>query len=379
MATAKNKTSRALAGWIDRGMGRPLAIGVFAVSAIALAVLQFGASRSIDADAVGWAPSLEHAPVATGVIAQVHVRPGQLVREGEPLVTIEAEMLTRQRDLIDAEIRRAIREGHYEQVRAQSEQDDRRWDRASLVARTRQRSLGARYEELRRRGVLGEIETQASTVQQAAEARAVTAEEERAMQLLLVEERLRTTEAGELVRSELSLLRELRAQTENDDEHALERSVIDLWESELELLQLQRQQVDAQLSHLVVRSLAAGRVVEVLDRGAPVTPQTAVAVVVPVRATEVVAYLPAETNRAFLERGATALVSVHADELSCTGTLQVHTGAQVEQAPGQISSPIFSQPVFGLPLHVALPPNCPIGIGQRVSVSVAECTARPSC
>ncbi|MBZ0120694.1 MAG: biotin/lipoyl-binding protein, partial [Sandaracinaceae bacterium] len=108
MSKKKNKTL--MGGWIERGMSRPLALGVFALSALVLVLLELTSRHTLSVDGVGRAGGISLSAPAIGVVSEVRVQQGQLVREGEVVLTIEAAEVRRQLDQVDADIRRTIRE-----------------------------------------------------------------------------------------------------------------------------------------------------------------------------------------------------------------------------------------------------------------------------
>ena len=357
-----------VAAFVERWTGRPTAVLVFAASFALLAYVELGAYRSVTAEGVGWSPTVEYAVPASGVVAELHVREGERVQVGDLLVTVEALPLRQDLERVDAEIRRTIREGRFEQARLAAERDRESWERMERLSRARARAAETRAEAQRHAALMGHTEGSAGSVREAAGQRLVTGAELRSVQSELFEHEARAREASALVRSELTTLRELRESLPDDEAHGLERSLVELWESELELLRVQREGIEEQLASLVVRAGAQGRVVTLVSVGSPVAPNTPLARIVPERAEEVVAYLAPEIDPSSVPVGA-QLVAVRAAGVACVGRLPTRVGAEVALAPGQLSTAVLGRPMYGLPVRVELPPDCMVGVGQHVSLS----------
>lgn len=357
-----------VAAFVERWTGRPTAVLVFVASFGILAYVELSAYRSVTADGVGWSPTVEYAVQASGVVTELHVREGERVQVGDLLVTVEALPLRRDLERVDAEIRRTIREGRFEQASLAAERDRETWERMERLSRARGRAAETRAEAQRHAALMGHSESSAGTVREAAGQRLVTGAELRSAESELFEHEARAREASALVRSELTTLRELRESLPDDEAHGLERSLVELWESELELLRVQREGIEEQLATLVVRAGAQGRVVTLVSVGSPVAPNTPLARIVPERAAEVVAYLAPEIDPSSVPVGE-QLVAVRAAGVACVGRLPTRVGAEVALAPGQLSTAVLGRPMYGLPVRVELPPDCMVGVGQHVSLS----------
>lgn len=122
---------------------------------------------------------------------------------------------------------------------------------------------------------------------------------------------------------------------------------------------------------LVVLSHADGRVQFILDSGASVALGTTIATVVPERADEIVAYVPAETDPTQILPGSEVRI-VNAGVSGCreSGTIR-RFGASVLEAPGQLRGPL-RLPLYGLPVYLSVPEGCELGVGQVVAVEFAR-------
>jgi len=150
------------------------------------------------------------------------------------------------------------------------------------------------------------------------------------------------------------------------DRPSLERPTEALYAKELGVLQTRRDQLLADRSGLTIESSHAGRVVRVVPPGSSVAAGSSVASVVAEYAEEIVAYVPAETDPAAIAPGAPVYIARPA--LSCRGVGRVlRRGAAVEAAPSQLRN-LFRFPVHGMPVHVSIPPDCRLGVGQVLSV-----------
>jgi multidrug resistance efflux pump len=150
------------------------------------------------------------------------------------------------------------------------------------------------------------------------------------------------------------------------DRPSLERPTEALYARQLGVLQTRRDQLLEDRRGLTIASSHSGRVVRVSPPGSSVAAGSSVASVVAEYADEIVAYVPAQTDPAQIAVGAPVYISRPA--LSCRGVGRVlRRGAAVEAAPTQLSD-LFRFPVHGMPVHVSVPPDCRLGVGQVLSV-----------
>lgn len=148
---------------------------------------------------------------------------------------------------------------------------------------------------------------------------------------------------------------------------SLEGETEAVFAARLEQLHGRRKQLFEDRDHLVIRSRADGRVRFILDHGASVALGTTIATVVPERAEEIVAYVPAETDPTQILLGSEARI-VNAGVSGCreSGTVRGF-GASVLEAPGQLRGPLRF-PLYGLPVYLSVPEGCELGVGQVVAV-----------
>ncbi len=150
------------------------------------------------------------------------------------------------------------------------------------------------------------------------------------------------------------------------DRPSLERPTEALYAKELGVLQTRRNQLLEDQRGLTVVSSHSGRVVRVAPPGSSVAAGSSVASVVAEYADEIVAYVPAETAPAEIVAGAPVYIA--RPSRSCRGAGRVlRRGAAVEEAPTQLKN-LFRFPVHGMPVHVSVPPDCRLGVGQVLSV-----------
>jgi multidrug resistance efflux pump len=143
------------------------------------------------------------------------------------------------------------------------------------------------------------------------------------------------------------------------------------FQAELELLRTRRRLLREDLGQRVITARAPGRIAEVAAVGSAVTPVTIVAQLLPEQATEIIAYLPAETASELVAVGAE--VAVTAPTNLCgdqRGTL-LRMGAVVEQAPGQLDT-LLRRPTYGRPVYISIPRGCALGVGQTLSVEISR-------
>lgn len=132
-----------------------------------------------------------------------------------------------------------------------------------------------------------------------------------------------------------------------------------------------RKQLLADRDRLVVRSQTDGRVQFILDSGAAVGLGTSIATIIPDRADEIIAFVPAETEPSQVLLGSDARI-VSAGSSGCRESAAVRRfGASVLEAPGQLRGPL-RLPLYGLPVYLSVPEGCELGVGQVVAVEFAR-------
>lgn len=150
------------------------------------------------------------------------------------------------------------------------------------------------------------------------------------------------------------------------DAPSLERPTEALFAAELAEQQARRSQLAADRESLIIKATHAGRIVEVLAIGSSVGAGSSVASITPEYATEIVAYVPSDTNPLTVAGGAP--VFLPRSDPGCEGMAEVmRRGATVEKAPGQLRW-LFRAPMHGMPVYISIPPNCRLGVGQVLTV-----------
>ncbi len=168
-----------------------------------------------------------------------------------------------------------------------------------------------------------------------------------------------------LEESQLGVLRQSTGEQGGDD--ALAQASARLHQTRITLLEAQRDDLQARIEGLEVRAAHSGIVASVLSPGAVVSRGVSVARLVPPHASEVVAYFPPETNPAVAPRVGEVLIA-QSEGNTCAGELTRRVGAEVTTIPGETGP--FGGPTYGLPVHIAVPTECQLGVGQRVRVSL---------
>lgn len=348
--------------------GRALSVAVFVVSVTLLVGLEIQRSPDVTVAAVAHASAVEHPAPAQSTVREVHVNNGDPVEAGDLLVTLDDEELRRALRYLDIDIAVAIEEGRLAQAQVADESS-----RQALEARAQLRAAIRDAEIVR--GEVASHEALVVTAQEAAD-RAQSLSEQRLLQQAAAQEAQRRlveieasrTAAEARLNAELRRLRQTQATTANDSSEELLTATVRLHQSRLESLQLRRRDTAEQIARLQVHAAAPGVVANVPDMGRSVALGESVARVVPRRATEVVAYLSPETNPETIAEGRRVLIA-QAEGDACAGQLVRGAGAEVVQMPGQAVSAGRIAPT-GLPVHVALPPECSLGVGQLVWVTL---------
>ncbi|MFT5039880.1 MAG: multidrug resistance efflux pump [Hyphomicrobiaceae bacterium] len=143
-----------------------------------------------------------------------------------------------------------------------------------------------------------------------------------------------------------------------------------LYAKQIEAVQGRRQRLLADRQELTIVSGVDGVIASVARLGASIGEGASVAAIVPEFAQEIVAFVPATTDPATISPGSRAFISSPTSTTACRGVGEVlRRGAVVEAAPGQLRG-VFSSTVHGLPVHISVPPDCELGIGQVVTVDL---------
>ena len=150
------------------------------------------------------------------------------------------------------------------------------------------------------------------------------------------------------------------------DRPSLETPTEALYARELAVLQTRRNQLLEDREDLTITAGSNGRVVTITSLGASVAASTSVATLTPELATEIIAFVPAETPPRSIAAGMPVRVVRNGSD--CSGPAEVlRRGAGVIEAPGQIRS-FFRFPIHGMPVYISVPPHCALGIGQVLTV-----------
>ena len=150
------------------------------------------------------------------------------------------------------------------------------------------------------------------------------------------------------------------------DRPSLEGPTEELYARELAVLQTRRKQLLEDREGLTIKASSSGRVVMVMAPGASVASNSSVATLNPEFATEIVAYVPAETPPSRIAEGMPVRIVRNGGD--CDGTVEVRRrGAGVEEAPGQLRS-LFRFSVHGTPVYISVPAQCSLGVGQVLTV-----------
>ncbi len=348
--------------------GRALSFGVFVLSLTLLIGLEVQSAPDVTVAAVAHARAVEHPAPAPSTVREVHVQNGEQVDAGTLLVTLDDEELRRSLRYLDIDIAVAIEEGRLAQAQVADESS-----RQTLEARAQLRAAIRDAEIVR--GEVASHEALVVTAQEAAN-RAETLSEQRLVQNAAAEDARRRLVEIEASRSaaearlnaELRRLRQTQRTTDTTSSEELLTATVRLHQSRLESLQLRRRDTAEQIARLQVHAAAPGVVANVPDMGRAVALGESVARIVPRRATEVVAYLSPETNPDAIVEGRRVLIA-QAEGDACAGQLVRGAGAEVVTMPGQAVAANRIAPT-GLPVHVALPPECSLGVGQLVWVTL---------
>lgn len=145
----------------------------------------------------------------------------------------------------------------------------------------------------------------------------------------------------------------------------------EFYEKQLEVIRTRKALLLEDRKSLTLRSSFAGQVASVTWLGASIAEGASVASIMPDHAEEIVAYLDPSTEPGVVEPGARAqIVNPPTEPCRAPGRV-LRLGAAVEQAPGQLNGPL-RLPVHGTPVHISVPIDCRLGIGQVMSVELSR-------
>lgn len=146
-----------------------------------------------------------------------------------------------------------------------------------------------------------------------------------------------------------------------------------LYEKQVEVLEIRKQATIDDRDSLLIVSAIDGLVAEIARVGSAVEEGGSVATVTPAFAEEMVAYVPPGTPPGAIASGTSARILEPLDP-SCRAPAQVlRRGAAVMPTPEQLLG-LLRMPQQGLPIHIALPQDCQLGIGQVVTVAFLGAT-----
>lgn len=143
---------------------------------------------------------------------------------------------------------------------------------------------------------------------------------------------------------------------------------------QVEVLETRRAALLENRDTLLIRSRAPGLVALVAPLGGAVEEGGSVASVSPVHADEVIAYVSPETAPHAIEPGAPARIEPAGGQGCLHDATVLRRGAGVVPAPEQLQGFL---PVnrHGLPVHISVPDDCQLGVGQVVTVDFPQARA----
>jgi multidrug resistance efflux pump len=151
------------------------------------------------------------------------------------------------------------------------------------------------------------------------------------------------------------------------DRPSLESPTEALYAKQLEVLQTRRRLMLEDRESLTVLSNFTGIVATVAWPGASIGEGNSVASVMPEFADEIVAFVAPATDPAAIALGARAFITRPSSKACRAAGSVLRRGAGVEQAPKQLRG-LLRFPVHGMPVHISIPPDCSLGIGQVLTV-----------
>lgn len=365
--TPADRLRRRTEAFFDRIRMRPLGFLVFFASVGGLLFLQFGSLMRVEAPAIATARAFEHPSEVDSVVAEVHVKMGELVEAGTPLVTLSSRDLNRELATIDAELDRLEKRSVYELAMIAEEH------RQEVAGFARRLEDARRSLELARASATEPNQKLELAEAQEAEVKAGVAARTRRSDDLLAATWQRGLAKAERAGAKLRITAEnqhLEAlQTLADAlpaSPAVESAGAALYAAELQLLRVRRGELLDDLKTLTIVARQPGRVANVLDRGVAVVKGASVASLVPERADEIVAFISPDTSPEQIAANKLATITAPYGACEEQGHV-VRVGASVEEAPGQIRS-FLQFPVHGLPVYISVPESCHLGVGQLLSV-----------
>lgn len=150
---------------------------------------------------------------------------------------------------------------------------------------------------------------------------------------------------------------------------SLEAPTAAYFAKQLEVEQARRAALLADRDALTIRSGTAGVVSEVAWQGASVAEGQSVASILPEYADEIVAYVAPETDPSAIGLDRVAYI-LEPSSAACRDPGRViRRGAAVVQAPEQLKQ-LFRFPVHGMPVHVSIPAECRLAVGQVLALEL---------
>jgi len=332
-----------------------------------LALLALNGRSRVTAPAVTHATARAHGSPVASIVAEVHVRPGDFVEVGDPLVTLSDRLIRRELELVDAELERLVAMAQLEQARLREDQQEHQRSLSLALAEV-QRDRRRAHALARRRSHLADTaRDQLHGISQRVSSGVAPVDELWNAERTFESERAGAEEASVIVNAERALVVELQAIREaSGSAPPLAEPSHRLHEATFETLRLRRRALIEDLERLLVRAEVAGRVLSVASAGASVAQDSSVATLIPRRPAEIVAYLSTEHSASAIEAGQLARLSG-----PCRAEAAVlAVGAAVERAPEQLGT-LLRSPVFGTPVYIEVPGECDMSVGQDLSVELS--------
>jgi multidrug resistance efflux pump len=377
MPTTTTQGSRPLEGFFDRLRIKPVSLLVFLASVGVLLFMARYRTAMIHAPAVGYARSVDHTPDlvsnVTATVETVHVQVGDKVAVGAPLVTLSSRALKRELAEVDAEIAMTEAQAEVEVGELAAREDERARDARTDAAKARRDLALARAEVARQERLAAGAATQLEDVSGRVKAGVSPVDTLREAQWTAEGERTGAEQAVAVARAAGALSGDLQnAVKAVEDRTSLADRLRQAKAAEVDLLRTKREGLLEDLSHLTIAARIAGRVKSVLQQGAPVDAEVSVATLVPLAATELVAYVPPEKNLVGLTEGTPVYV-----RSTCSGDSKVlRLGGGVVEAPEQLTNLLgrsfSSRALYGMPVRVSLPAGCAYGVGEALTVDIPE-------
>lgn len=377
MPTRTTHSAHRMDGLFDRLRIRPLSLLVFFASVGVLIFMARSRTSAIHAPAVGYARSVDHTPdlvsEVTALVETVHVQVGDKVAAGAPLVTLSSRALKRALAEVDAEIAMIEAQAEVEAGELAAEEEERAREARTDAAKARRDLALARAEAARQQRLAAGAASQLDDVSGRVKAGVSPVDTLREAQWTAEGELTGAEQAVAVARAAGALDGDLqKAVKALEGRGSLADALRRAKAAEVALLRTRREGLVEDLEHLTISARIAGRVKSILQQGAPVNVEVSVATVVPLVATELVAYVPPEKSLVGLGEGTP--VYVRSD---CSGHAKVlRLGGGVVQAPDQLSNLLgrafSSRILFGMPVRVSIPEGCAYGVGEALTVDLPE-------